>query len=170
MSKGTAATEGGRMKHSESLVVRSRWPTVLTYSYTYNNLKRIPSTLLTRTGCLNIWKHDYLQLWFKINCINLKQKYTWQVSTLHWKEYYTCVDEQSGCNCFVLMTEVSQLTPLLVGLPILRQPKEGAVDSTFNEQSPTLSPCSAGTASCWVDGASVDLIMWFTLSQRLGIC
>lgn len=68
---------------------------------------------------------------------------------------HMCVDEQSSCNCFVLMTEVSQLTPLLVGLPILRQPKEGAVDSTFNEQS----PCSAGTASCWVDGASVDLIM-----------
>lgn len=36
------------------------------------------------------------------------------------------------------MTRVFQLTPLLVELPILCQPKEGAVDSTFHEQSQTL--------------------------------
>ena len=71
--------------------------------------------------------------------------------------------------CFRLK-RVFQLTPLVVGLPILHQPKEGAVDSTFNEQSQTLSPASAGTASCLVDRASVELIMWFTLSQRLGCC
>lgn len=37
------------------------------------------------------------------------------------------------------MMRVFQSTPLLVGLPILCQPKEGAVESTFNEQSLTLS-------------------------------
>lgn len=57
------------------------------------------------------------------------------------------------------MMTVFQLTPVLVGLPILRQPKEGAVDSTFNEQSQTLSPDSAGTAGCLVDRANVELIM-----------
>lgn len=47
---------------------------------------------------------------------------------------------------------VFKLTPLLV----LCWPKEGAVDSAFNEQSQALSPRSAGTAA---DRASVDLIM-----------
>lgn len=44
-------------------------------------------------------------------------------------------------------------------LLILCQPKEGAVDSTFNEQSQTLSPRSAGSEGCLVDRASVELIM-----------
>lgn len=57
------------------------------------------------------------------------------------------------------MMRVFQLTPLLLGLPLLCQPKEGAVDSTFNEQSQTLSPGSAGTAGCLADRASVELIM-----------
>lgn len=33
------------------------------------------------------------------------------------------------------------MTPELAGLPILCRPKEGAVESTFNEQSLTLSLC-----------------------------
>lgn len=57
------------------------------------------------------------------------------------------------------MIRVLKLIPLLVGLPILSQPKEGAVDSTFNEQSQTFSPLSAGTAGCLVDRASVELIV-----------
>lgn len=87
----------------------------------------------------------------------------------HWElwHFFGRLTKQSWC--FRLM-RVFQLTPLFVWLPILHQPKEGAVDSTFNEQSQTLSPASAGTASCLVDRASVELIMWFTLSQRLGCC
>lgn len=41
-------------------------------------------------------------------------------------------------NRFRLM-RVIQLTPLLVGLPVRYQPKGGAIESTFNEQSLTLS-------------------------------
>lgn len=73
-------------------------------------------------------------------------------------------------DCFRLMMMGILLDPLLEGLPVSRQPKEGAVDSTFNEQSQTLSPASAGTVCCSLDRASVELIMWFTLSQRLGFC
>lgn len=56
------------------------------------------------------------------------------------------------------------MTPELAGLPILCRPKEGAVESTFNEQSRTLSlsislSLSLGTPGCLVDRASVELIM-----------
>lgn len=52
------------------------------------------------------------------------------------------------------------LTIRYVELPVLSPPKEGAVDSDFNEQSQTPSPCSAaGAEGCLADGASVELIM-----------
>lgn len=76
----------------------------------------------------------------------------------------------STADCVSLIIQLFQVTPLLVWLPVLCRPKEGAVGSTFNEQSQTLSPCLAGTAGCLADGASVDLITWFTPSQRLGCC
>lgn len=44
-------------------------------------------------------------------------------------------------------------------LPVLSLPKEGAVDSDFNEQSQTPSLCSAGAEGCLADRVSAELIM-----------